>query len=119
MANSKLTLDNNKSYLVGAQYINGPYEFTDAKTGELKSGITDKWVLSFLEPQDRNEKVKAVGGVKVSVENVKAANICYIVGKMPEDFKPEDILNLVGSAVVIDRTVINNRPVLRGIVTIN
>ena len=102
MANS-LNIDARRKYFIGAQYIHGAYEFTDKSTGEVKSGTTNKWVLTFLQAFDRgkNNAVKTFGS-DILTFNVKPEALPYIFGKDEKTFKEADMTSLIGCMVHID-----------------
>lgn len=110
MANTNLHLDSFSSYLLGVQYINGPWSTTNFDTGEVKEGVSNKCVLTFAVPFDPAKmNSKKIVGVDVRTYEVKRENLCYLLHKMPEDFNIEELYSLVGSPVRLDFTVTSAR----------
>lgn len=123
MANN-LNIDPNTKYFIGAQYINGPYAIPDRETGEVKEGISDKWILTFVQPHDLSKQnLRKSFGSDILNISVKNDVLPFLFGKDPKTFKDSDISNLIGSSVILDFHVplsgSNARPTLRGIIPFN
>lgn len=101
--NKSLTLNPRSYYILGAQYLNGPYSITDESTGEVKDGITDKWVVSVGQPFDRRKQnCKSIFGVSVYSANIPGDDMPYVIGVEPEAFRPEMVENLIGKPVQLE-----------------
>ena len=101
MAN--ISFDSRTNYLVGAQYIQGHWEFTD-DNGCIHEGDSDKWELHFLSPLNPfKSNSKCVHGLGSSTVTVKGSHIPYLFGYEPEDFSKDVVKSLIGSPVVITR----------------
>lgn len=110
------------TYLVGAQYINGPWQMTNRQTGEVTEGVSDKWVFTFLVPFGTTNNLKKQFGHSISKESVKNDSVSFVFGKNPQDFSAADVEKLIGSPVYLDydisRGESGTRAVLRSITPI-
>lgn len=95
-------LDPNKTYLLGYTYVHGAYSMTDKETGELRSGTSDKWELTFATPIDISKKnLQAFGGHSISRLSIANANIPFILGVEPQFFSKKEVEKFLLQPVIL------------------
>ncbi len=95
-------LNPNKTYLIGYTYMHGPYSMTDPKTGEVKSGTSDKWELTFATPVDITKKnLQAFGGHSISRLSITNTNIPFILGVEPQFFSKKEVEKFLLQPVIL------------------
>ena len=95
-------LNPNKTYLIGYTYMHGPYSMTDKETGEVKSGTSDKWELTFATPVDITKKnLQVFGGHSISRLSITNTNIPFILGVEPQFFSKKEVEKFLLQPVIL------------------